>query len=566
MRPGRMLGVVAAATLLLAVPCTPVSGATWPAGSYRVAVSVQRVSGPDRYATAVAVARAAWPAWTGVKHVVVASGEDRAIPDSVAAGSLCWAYDAPLLLVRARSVPAAVRAALQEMVQTNGPVRVTVVGGTASVGPAALSELKAIVGAANVEQPWTGGDRYTTAAGVAARSLAVAAETSRTVPARALVANGTSDGGLADALALSAVSARTGVPILFVRRDGVPGATGAQLAAMKPGDVVVAGGTRSVSTTVFAAVGGAERWAGEDRHGTAAAVARGARSRAWLTSDEVGIAARVPDALTGAVYAGRAGAPVLLSASAGLSREAAEYLAGHQGTITHATVFGDTASVSVEVAAELSGAPSAPRITTVAKGPYVAKKARIVVATGVNTSEVQLYANDALVASRPAVGYSSVDFGVMPTPTGGVTYRVVATNPDGGRKEWSGAYKRLTYPASTSIVIDKSEFRLYFVKGDVLIRSYKVGLGRPSMETPVGLWKVGVKYHSNPAGAFGPRKMRLYRKSGSSWVFTHYLIHGTNEPWAVGIKASHGCMRLYNRDVLDLYPLVPVGTLVQTRQ
>ncbi len=128
------------------------------------------------------------------------------------------------------------------------------------------------------------------------------------------------------------------------------------------------------------------------------------------------------------------------------------------------------------------------------------------------------------------------------------------------------AYKRLTYPASTSIVIDKSEFRLYFVKGDVLIRSYKVGLGRPSMETPVGLWKVGVKYHSNPAGAFGPRKMRLYRKSGSSWVFTHYLIHGTNEPWAVGIKASHGCMRLYNRDVLDLYPLVPVGTLVQTRQ
>ena len=222
--------------------------------------------------------------------------------------------------------------------------------------------------------------------------------------------------------------------------------------------------------------------------------------------------------------------------------------------------------MSGEVAAELGGAPSTPRITTFPKGGYVAKRVRVVVATGVNTTLVRLYADGVLIASKPASAFSTVDFGALSTPPKGVTYRVVATNPEGCASSFSGTYRRLAYPASTSIVIDKSEFRLYFVKGDVLIRTYKVGLGRPSMETPVALWKVGAKYHSNPAGAFGPRKMRLYRKSGSSYVFTHYLIHGTNEPWAVGIKASHGCMRLYNKDVLDLYPLVPTGTLVQTRQ
>jgi lipoprotein-anchoring transpeptidase ErfK/SrfK len=60
--------------------------------------------------------------------------------------------------------------------------------------------------------------------------------------------------------------------------------------------------------------------------------------------------------------------------------------------------------------------------------------------------------------------------------------------------------------------------------------------------------------------------MRLYRQSGSSFVRTGYLIHGTNEPWVIGTKASHGCIRLYNKDILDLWPRVPLGTIVQTRE
>jgi len=41
-----------------------------------------------------------------------------------------------------------------------------------------------------------------------------------------------------------------------------------------------------------------------------------------------------------------------------------------------------------------------------------------------------------------------------------------------------------------------------------------------------------------------------------------YRIHGTDAPWTIGTAASKGCIRMYNEDVLDLYPRVPLGTKV----
>ncbi|MDH4982288.1 L,D-transpeptidase [Hyphomicrobium sp. D-2] len=41
-----------------------------------------------------------------------------------------------------------------------------------------------------------------------------------------------------------------------------------------------------------------------------------------------------------------------------------------------------------------------------------------------------------------------------------------------------------------------------------------------------------------------------------------YRIHGTDAPWTIGTAASKGCIRMYNKDVLDLYPRVPRGTRV----
>ena len=41
---------------------------------------------------------------------------------------------------------------------------------------------------------------------------------------------------------------------------------------------------------------------------------------------------------------------------------------------------------------------------------------------------------------------------------------------------------------------------------------------------------------------------------------------GVNQQWVIGTKASHGCIRMYNRDVRQLFPSVPLGTMVYTRR
>ena len=55
----------------------------------------------------------------------------------------------------------------------------------------------------------------------------------------------------------------------------------------------------------------------------------------------------------------------------------------------------------------------------------------------------------------------------------------------------------------------------------------------------------------NPLGEFA---MRL--------SLPNYLIHGTNQPWGVGLRVSHGCVRLYPEDIARLFPEVPKGTRV----
>jgi lipoprotein-anchoring transpeptidase ErfK/SrfK len=58
----------------------------------------------------------------------------------------------------------------------------------------------------------------------------------------------------------------------------------------------------------------------------------------------------------------------------------------------------------------------------------------------------------------------------------------------------------------------------------------------------------------HPLNPLGVRALYL----GSSL----YRIHGTDAPWTIGTAVSKGCIRMYNEDVLDLYPRVPVGTKV----
>jgi L,D-transpeptidase ErfK/SrfK len=59
-----------------------------------------------------------------------------------------------------------------------------------------------------------------------------------------------------------------------------------------------------------------------------------------------------------------------------------------------------------------------------------------------------------------------------------------------------------------------------------------------------------------PDNPLGDRALRLAAGKGT------YLIHGTNNPIAVGLAVTHGCIRMYPEDIEALYEMIPVGTKV----
>lgn len=86
-------------------------------------------------------------------------------------------------------------------------------------------------------------------------------------------------------------------------------------------------------------------------------------------------------------------------------------------------------------------------------------------------------------------------------------------------------------------------------------KSYPVAVGNPSTPTPVGEYSVTYK-GKNWGPSFGSRWIGLNVPWGV------YGIHGTNKPFSIGQHASHGCIRMRNRDVEELYEIIPVGTKV----
>jgi hypothetical protein len=108
------------------------------------------------------------------------------------------------------------------------------------------------------------------------------------------------------------------------------------------------------------------------------------------------------------------------------------------------------------------------------------------------------------------------------------------------------------------IIIDTSNHTLAVVQNDLVIRSYKVGLGGD--RTPEGTFYIGEKVRdpqSEDEGIFGTRGMTLSN--------TLYAIHGTNKPNSIGKDESLGCIRMYNEDVEELFDMVPLGTTVKIK-
>jgi len=328
---------------------------------------VTRVAGSDRYAVAAAIARGDNPGWSGVTDVVLASGEDRAAADPLAAAGLCWAYGspgkpAPLLLTGSASVASNTEQAIAEMVSRNTTVTLHVVGGTVSVPAARIAEIRAAVASrlgisaaqatarVRFERLLATGSRYDMAAAIAARMVQMRGSEAT---ASVMLANGAEAARFYDALAVTPISARTGAPVLLVSANSVSAATVDALEMMgTPGSSrYVAGGPASVSAAVMKrlSVPAGNRMSGPDRYSTAVAVANRAIGEGWLDARNIGIAARVPDALTGGVSIGGDGGVVLFTDSRSLSAPTAAFLGSAYDDVERCVVFGGTSSVSPAV-------------------------------------------------------------------------------------------------------------------------------------------------------------------------------------------------------------------------
>jgi len=130
--------------------------------------------------------------------------------------------------------------------------------------------------------------------------------------------------------------------------------------------------------------------------------------------------------------------------------------------------------------------------------------------------------------------------------------------------------------SSGTIVIRTRERRLYLELGDGKAIRYPVGVGRAGMQW-AGTSYINGKY-IKPAWSAPASIRRDYRSlpevvpSGSphnpmgaaamTLAGGEYAIHGTNAPGTIGGFVSHGCIRMYNEDITDLYERVSVGTRV----
>lgn len=302
---------------------------------------IERLAGPDRYATAACVSATVYAG--GADHVLLARGDlDGGLADALAGAVLAHAVSAPILLTEPGRLPEPTLAELRRL----APSKVTILGGTAAVSAEVARRVAATVPAVD---RITGTTRYDTAAAVSAR--AGAGEV-------AFVVNGARP---ADSLVAAAPAARRGAALLLVSRDGVPPVTEAMLAGSR--EIVVVGGHGVVSESVEGALrriagsGSVRRVSGGTRAETAASVARafpepGIR---YLSGQQD---ANLVDAATAGWAAARpGGGPVLYAERDRPGRGADRYLRlgglGGTGDLAPSRLVGGRAVLSDALAAAL---------------------------------------------------------------------------------------------------------------------------------------------------------------------------------------------------------------------
>ena len=133
----------------------------------------------------------------------------------------------------------------------------------------------------------------------------------------------------------------------------------------------------------------------------------------------------------------------------------------------------------------------------------------------------------------------------------------------------------------SGLVVNVAEMRVYyFPKGESIVRTWPISIGRVGWETPLGETSI-VRKKARPTW-YPPDSIREEAARGGNPLprvvgpgpdnplgshalylgFPQYLIHGTNKPFSIGMRVSHGCVRMYPEHIVELFELVEPGTPV----
>ena len=134
------------------------------------------------------------------------------------------------------------------------------------------------------------------------------------------------------------------------------------------------------------------------------------------------------------------------------------------------------------------------------------------------------------------------------------------------------------YAKTKTIIVVLSKRQLWLYTGAKITVTYKVAIGQPSYPTPPGIWHVyrrvvnptwynpgsawARNMPSSMSGASSPLGLRALYLANKNGVDFGIRIHGTKNIGSIGTPASHGCIRVANSNIVKLYPLVPMNTLV----
>ena len=124
-----------------------------------------------------------------------------------------------------------------------------------------------------------------------------------------------------------------------------------------------------------------------------------------------------------------------------------------------------------------------------------------------------------------------------------------------------------TRPVARRIVVSIPDRKLALVEDGRAVKIYPVAVGAAATPSPTGSFTVIARL-SHPTW-YGPGKVLPPGKSnplGPRWIGLSrkgYGIHGTSNPRSIGRPASHGCIRMHNADVEELFGLVAIGDAVE---